>query len=577
MKVKLARTAGFCMGVHRAMDKVLTEANQGDGPIYTYGPLIHNQQVIDLLISKGVIPIKDVSGIKEGTLVIRAHGIPPQERETLRESGLRIIDATCPKVARVQAIIRSHTRRDFTPVIVGDRDHPEVLGLKGYSDGKAHVISRPEEVADLPETKKLFVVAQTTQDAEIYRTILEAIKQRFPDALVFDTICDATHNRQEEVRSFSNQVDGMVVVGGYHSGNTRRLAQVAETSGIPTFHVETEEELDKRDLTNMNLVGVTAGASTPNWMIRKVVQKIESIRGRGESHLGRWARDVFRILFESNVMVAIAGFSISYAATILLGRDPDLVHPSLAFLYIYAMHVLNRFLDKGASTYNDPAMAVFYRRHRFILTLSGIAAIAGALLLALNLGLFVFIIVAALSVLGTTYSIPLVPASLRHLWRYSKIKDIPGSKTLAEALGWAAVIALIPLLEPDPPGLIDSLFVIYFVLSMVYIRSALFDIFQAQGDLIVGAETLPIILGEERTLLLLKIISLGSIGILLLAPVLSDIGFLSYLCILCYLSLILALLAYEKRWLYVGTRLEAMIDGSFFLAGLLGLAWHLLR
>ncbi|MBW2018023.1 MAG: 4-hydroxy-3-methylbut-2-enyl diphosphate reductase [Deltaproteobacteria bacterium] len=576
MKVKLAKTAGFCMGVHRAMDLVLNEANKGDGPIYTYGPLIHNSQVIDLLKSKGVIPIEDIREIqgKKGTMVIRAHGIPPGEREILRSSGLRILDATCPRVARVQAIIRSHTRKGFTAVIVGDQDHPEVIGLQGYAEGKAHVIGRPEEVATLPETEKLLVVAQTTQDAQVYREIQEAVRARYPKAVIFDTICDATHNRQQEVKSFSGHVDCVVVVGGYHSGNTQRLVQVSEGAGLRTFHIEKAEELDRERLASMEVVGVTAGASTPNWMIKQVVQEIQGIRSRREARLGPWLRKVFKILMDSNLVVAFGGYSLSYSAEILMNRDLDFVHPGIAFLYIYAMHVLNRFLDKGASTYNDPAMACFYRRYRIPLMFSGILAILGSLAIAIRLGPSVFLIMSGLCVLGIIYSVPIVPLRRRRLFRYTKIKDIPGSKTLSESLAWATVISLVPLLEPSPPDSSKALVAFFAVFSIVYVRSALFDIFQAQGDLIVGVETLPITLGEKRTLLLLKSVTIiGGLG-LLAAPLVGAVGSFSYLLLLCYGTLMMSILAYEKRWLYPGTSLEALVEGNFFLAGCLGFLWH---
>jgi (E)-4-hydroxy-3-methyl-but-2-enyl pyrophosphate reductase len=564
------------MGVHRAMDMVLTEANRGQGPIFTYGPLIHNRQVMELLESKGVKVVKEVSGLEKGTLVIRAHGISPDQRRLLKSTGLRLIDATCPRVAKVQSIIRSHTRKGYTAVIVGDRDHPEVIGLMGYGNGRVHLITRPNEVADLPHMDKVFLVAQTTQEEQNYRDIAEAVKKRFPGAVVFETICDATHSRQAEVKSFAGLVDGMVVVGGYHSGNTRRLAQVSEAAGLSTFHVETDDELDKEKLSAMEVVGVTAGASTPNWMIKKVVQKIEAIRGRGETLLSRWIRLAFKSLFISNVVVAFGAFSLTHAATILMGREPDRIHPSLVMLYIYGMHVLNRFLDKGASTYNDPAMANFYRKYRVLLILTGIAAIAGSLMLASRLGHTVFIAMVGLNALGIIYGVPVIPRGRRHRWRYAKIKDVPGSKTLSEALAWAAVITLVPLLEPDRAAWANTACTFTFVFTMVYVRSALFDIFQAQGDLIVGVETLPITLGERRTLQLLKgIILLGAL-ILLATPFFTTVGPFSYLLLLCFLSLILSLLTYEKRWLYPGTRLEAIVEANFFLAGLLGLLWHLL-
>jgi (E)-4-hydroxy-3-methyl-but-2-enyl pyrophosphate reductase len=564
------------MGVRRAMEIVLTEINKGTCPLYTYGPLIHNRQVLALLETKGVKAIDDIRGLHNGTIVIRAHGVPPTQRRRIKASGLRIRDATCPRVARVQAIISSHTKRGYHAVIVGDKDHPEVMGLMGYANGKAHAIKSAGEVAQLPRMKKLFVVAQTTQSGENFREVVEAIQARFPDALVFDTICDATYSRQEEVRAFSGQVDGLVVVGGYNSGNTQRLVQISRESGMPTFHVETEKEVAKKELAAMETVGVTAGASTPNWMIKSIVREIEGIQSRTETVLGRWLLGVGRFLLLSNIVVAAGAFALAYAAAILSGRRADILYPALAFCYVYAMHVLNRLLDKGASAYNDPEVANFYRKHRTFLVLSGVISIITALALSYYLGLGVFSAMAGLNLLGIIYSIPLVPEKIRHLWDYSRIKDIPGSKTLSEALAWGAVIALLPLFEGQKIGLLAAVAAFIFVFCLTYIRSALFDIFQEQGDLIVGVETLPITLGEERTLLLLKGVAVFAGVILIAAPLSGATGPFAYLLLLCVLSSALCLVAYERKWLHPGRRFEALVEGNFYLAGLLGLIWHIL-
>jgi 4-hydroxy-3-methylbut-2-enyl diphosphate reductase len=324
----------------------------------------------------------------------------------------------------------------------------------------------------------------------------------------------------------------------------------------------------------MEVVGVTAGASTPNWMIKNVVKEIEGIESRRETLPGRWIRKIFKFLLLSNLLVAFGAFALSYAVTILSGRHPDLIHPSIAFLYIYAMHVLNRFLDKGASTYNDPERANFHRKYRRFLILTAVLALFGALGLSYHLGPRVFLAIAGLSILGTIYSIPVVPARLRHLWRYSKIKDIPGSKNFSEALAWAAVIALIPLIEIvkiDWPAAAISFLL---VLSIAYVRSALFDVFQVQGDMIVGIETLANTLGEERTLQLLKGISATVALVLLMAPVLGLVSPFSYLLALCLGALFLSLLVYEKQWLYADSRLELLIEGNLVLAGLLGVFWQ---
>ncbi|MBW1774239.1 MAG: 4-hydroxy-3-methylbut-2-enyl diphosphate reductase [Deltaproteobacteria bacterium] len=576
MKVKQARTAGFCMGVRRAMEMVLAEANKNRGPIYTYGPLIHNRQVMGLLESKGITAVDDFRHLKQGTLVIRAHGIPPDERKLLRASGLHIIDATCPRVAKVQAIIRYHTKKGYCAVIVGDRDHPEVIGLVGYGNDRAYVINEPREVAHLPDCEQLIVVAQTTQDEQKFQKIVAAVKDRFPDALLSDTICDATRSRQEEVRSFARQVDGLIVVGGYHSGNTQRLVQVAEGVGLPTFHVETEDALDRDQLSQMEVVAVTAGASTPNWMIKDVVRAIERIRTRKETAPARWLRNAIKFLLLSNLGVALGAACLAHAAAMVAGRKPDLLYPCLAFLYIYSMHVANRFLDKGASTYNDPEMASFYSNNRIFLILTSLASMIGVLALSYFIGPATFFAMAALSILGVLYSMPIVPPRLQSLSRFSKIKDIPGSKTLSVALAWGAVTALIPLLESSGVSFPGAVVSFIFVISVTYVRSALFDIFQAQGDLIVGVETLPIVMGEKRTIHLLKwVLCLGAL-ILFFSPLFGVVGPFSYLMLLCLLTLALCLLAYHRHWLYPGTRLEAMVEGNLYLAGLLGLAWQLL-
>ena len=577
MKVKLAKRAGFCMGVRRAMEIVLAEINKGTHPLYTYGPLIHNRQVLALLETKGVRAADEIKGLEGGTIVIRAHGIPPHERRAIKASGLRIRDATCPRVARVQAIISSHTKQGYNAIIVGDKNHPEVKGLMGYAHGRVYAINGPEEIKKLPRLKKVFVVAQTTQSAQNFQEVVQAVKERIPEALIFDTICDATYNRQKEVRAFAGHVDGVVVVGGYNSGNTQRLVQISCESDMPTLHVETEKDIDKEKLADMEVVGVTAGASTPNWMIKGVVREIEAIRSRKESLLGRWIIRASRFLLMSNCVVAGGAFALAHAAAILSGKSVGLIYPSLAFFYIYAMHVLNRFLDKGASVYNDPEVATFYRKYRTFLIVSGIVSIIMALALSWYLGPGVFFAMAGLNLLGIVYSIPLVPERLRSVWRYARIKDFPGSKTLSEALAWGAVIALLPLLGSQKIALLSALAAFIFVFSITYFRSALFDIFQEQGDLFVGVETLPITLGQERTLLLLKGVAIFAGIFLIAAPLSGAVGPFAYFLLLCVLTLTLCLLAYERRWLHPGRRFEALVEGNFFLAGLLGLIWQILH
>ena len=496
------------MGVRRAMELALEAGYHFPDPVYTFGPLIHNPQVLSMLEEKGIRILDPVEDRQTGTVIIRAHGIPPQDHERLKKSGCTIVDATCPRVIKVQAIIRKYAQEGYTPIIVGDRDHPEVIGLLGYSQGLGVVLTHPDQVEDLPDLNQVIVVAQTTQDESLFRTVVEKLRGRFPNSRVFNTICNATHERQEEVRNLARQVDGLVIVGGYNSGNTRRLVAIAESVGTPCFHVETEDQLDKKEIGRFKTVGVTAGASTPNWMIRKVVQELEITKGQGEyawsAFLFRWVR----FLLKSNLMVALGAGCLALVAARLRQTPLNWIYFGVTFFHIYAMHILNHLLDRGAAEYNDPDRSQFYQKYRSAFFISGTGAALFSLALALTLGWAPFFFLAAMSALGILYSFQIVPAVWQRFTRMKKIKDIPASKTLSVALGWGGVTSLIPAMAEHQP-LSLSLVIIFFVIcSFVYIRSGLFDVLDIQGDMIVGKETLPIIIGEEKAIRLLKRLSL---------------------------------------------------------------------
>jgi len=575
VKVKLAKTAGFCMGVRRAMEIALSEANKGDGELFTCGPIIHNQQVLDLLRSKGVDVKEDITTHDKGRIIIRAHGITPTEREKIRSSNLTLIDATCPRVAKVQSIIRKYSNEGYTPVIFGDAKHPEVIGLMGYSKGQGIVIHSVEEVEKLPDKKKLILVSQTTQDVDAYRKIIDAIKDRYPGAIIFDTICDETYKRQKEVRSLASEVDSMVIVGGYNSGNTKRLSQISQSTGKPTFHIETEKELQNSWFSSTETAGVTAGASTPNWMIKTVTDRLKTMGKTRQYPLRSIFKKVFQFLVKITLPEAIGAFFLTYAGLILSRGSADFIHPFLALLYVFSMHVWNRFLDKEASAYNDPTTARFYTTHKtFLITISLVGICAG-LILSLALGIAQFLLFLALTILGLVYSIPIIPWRLGYLGRYGKIKDLPGSKSIAEALAWGTISSLLPIIgwpKPFWPGVLVSFF---FVSSMCYIRSGLFDILNIQGDLIGGKETLPIALGEERALkLLLLLNSLFGIFILL-STAIGMVSNLGYFYIVCFMISFFYLEAYYKGWMRDGYLLQSIAEVNLLLAGVFAFIWEL--
>ncbi len=279
MKIIVAKTAGFCWGVSRAIDLVMKAANEGHNPIYTDGALIHNPQVLKVLEGSDIHVSSDVDSISEGTIAIRAHGITPQRRTHLKEKGLKIVDATCPHVGGIQGIVKKHAHEGYSIVIVGERGHPEVIGLLGFTQGRGYLIDVDEDINHLPvlPPDKVCIVAQSTQSRARLHEVTEKIRQIYPEALMFDTLCDVTADRQDEILAMAKEVNLMIVVGGKNSGNTQRMADLSREAGIKTFHIETEAEISAVDVEGYDVIGLTAGASTPDWMIKRVYQKLEEI------------------------------------------------------------------------------------------------------------------------------------------------------------------------------------------------------------------------------------------------------------------------------------------------------------
>ena len=416
------------------------------------------------------------------------------------------------------------------------------------------------------------MVAQTTQDETLFQEMVEALKGRYPDLKVFATICNATHKRQQEVRQLAREVDGLIVVGGFNSGNTRRLEGIARSVGTPCFQVETELQVDRQKLSQLKTIGVTAGASTPNWMIRKVVQEVESIRSERESPLKTILFSLVRILLKSNLMVALGAAGLSLASSRLRQMPLQGLYFSITFLHIYALHILNHLLDTEAAEYNDPDRSFLYQRHWGLFLTTGVAAAALSLVLTFRLGWLPFLLLTAMTILGILYSFRIVPAVWGHFFGLKKIKDIPASKSLSVALGWGGVTTLIPVLAEKTWGHPGLFFIFFILCSLVYVRSGLFDILDIQGDLIVGKETLPILIGERKTLRLLK--GLGAVVVLLLIVLglLGRIPAFGLWLVLPASYLLVFLVLFEKKYaLPGGIYFEALVESTFVLTGVLAL------
>jgi 4-hydroxy-3-methylbut-2-enyl diphosphate reductase len=286
MKVLLADEYGFCFGVERAVEMV-EEAIADGAAVRTLGPLIHNPQEMQRLAHEGVTTIQEPVQIKRGeTAVIRAHGVTPDVQRELEEKASKVVDATCPFVTRVQKLAARAAAQDRHVIVVGSPDHPEMIGVKGYAPDHAFVIRDETEVAGLPELRRPLVVSQTTIKAKTFFDTAEAVQLKTKDKVeVVNTICSATRDRQEAARALAGMVDAFYIIGGRHSSNSVKLLAVCKEQCERSFLIETEEEIDENDLTGVENVGVTAGASTPDWLIRKIVTHLEDLGRKRDKEL----------------------------------------------------------------------------------------------------------------------------------------------------------------------------------------------------------------------------------------------------------------------------------------------------
>ena len=282
MEVIKAKTAGFCFGVKRAVDTVYEQVDSCEGAIYTYGPIIHNEEVVKDMESKGVIVIRseeELDSLAEGTVIIRSHGVEKRIYDKLEKKGIRIVDATCPFVKKIHKIVSKESAQGAHIVIIGNPEHPEVQGIRGWAGENVSVVQDAEaaEKIEFDKNVKICVVSQTTFNYNKFKDLVEIIKKKSYDVSVLNTICNATKERQTEAKSIAETVDAMIVIGDKHSSNTQKLFEICRGACNNTYYIQTLDDLDLNQLGSVETVGITAGASTPNNIIEEVQNNVRII------------------------------------------------------------------------------------------------------------------------------------------------------------------------------------------------------------------------------------------------------------------------------------------------------------
>jgi len=583
MHIKLAETAGFCMGVKRAIDGALAEAHKASGPIYSLGPLIHNRQAVEMLERRGIRSVDIIEGIAAGsTIIIRAHGIPPVTRAAIEQAGLKIVDATCPHVRHAQNTVRKYYRAGWRIVIAGDKDHAEVIGLLGFCDNTGVVVSTPDEARSLPRDGRICFVAQTTFNESTYDEIAAILRAGHPQVEVVQTICKSTEERQREVIELCRSVDAMVVVGGRHSANTCRLAEIARSTGVPTFHVETAGELPN-DLARYQTVGVTAGASTPHWITNSVIRRLEALGDRLPG-LVRFTNRGLRFITSSNLYTAVGAVALTYACAGLLNGGQHRLDPLylvISFCYIFAVYIWNRMAQKQLDELNAPPRVAFHTRSPRLLLALTCAAAAVSLAVSAVLGRIELLLLFAAYLIALAYNVPFGPRRLR----YRRLKDIPASKDVFTAIAWATVAVIIPSIvrpaggslqigDPQPNPAIGVVLAAAVAFILAFVRATMFDFTDIQGDRMLGRETLPVLIGPRRTRAYLAIIT-AALGCVLAAGSLVGVfTSLGWWLLPCPIFILLVLFPLFQRLIKSDLVCSLVADGFLVMAGIIALAWR---
>lgn len=279
MKIFIAKNAGFCFGVKEAIDKTLNYVKESNKKIYTYGPLIHNTQVIKYLKDLGVHSIENLEEAKNSIIIIRSHGVPLDFYDKANKYNINIVDATCPFVRKVQKIAREYYKKGYQIIIVGNANHPEVIGINGWCNNKSYIIENENQVEKILKFDKICAVAQTTLTLEKWNKVVNKLSEKTNEFREFNTICLATKERQEACADIAKKVEAMIVIGGYHSSNTQKLYDISKKYCKDTIHIEEAKELPLNQYKGLSKVGITAGASTPDWIIKDVIKKLENKGG----------------------------------------------------------------------------------------------------------------------------------------------------------------------------------------------------------------------------------------------------------------------------------------------------------
>ncbi len=323
MKIILAEHAGFCFGVNRAVNLAKESIETTDGNLYSHGPLIHNNSLVNKFKDEGLVPVDSIDEIEKGTVVTRSHGLSKSEIDKMKDKGLDVIDTTCPFVTAVHNRVAEFEKKGYNIIIVGKKDHPEVIGINGWCNNNATIIENVDQAKLYKGYKDVCIVSQTTNRLDFFNEIVDIIEKNNDNTLVFNTICDATSKRQDACMQVAKQVDAMVVIGGLHSSNTNKLAEVSRKHCKNVYHIETIKDLPLQEIAKFNTIGVTAGASTPDWIIKEAIQTMNNENNEMQNEMMEAIESSFTQINRGDVITGEVLFVTDTEVMVNIGYTSD--------------------------------------------------------------------------------------------------------------------------------------------------------------------------------------------------------------------------------------------------------------
>jgi len=562
MKIEMAKNSGFCMGVRKAILRIVNELNSSEEKIFMYGPLIHNPQTIEVLQNRGLITIESLDKIKNRQIAIRTHGIPVEENKKIRQDALRTINLTCSRVARVQSIIKKYSSEGYYTIIIGDKDHAEVIGLISYAKTGFHLVSEINDIHGIAPADKYIIVSQTTHERDQFEQLVNEISKRFKNINVIDTICDSTRLRQDDVKNgIKKGIDTLVVVGGKNSANTSRLVKIGIDNGIKSFHIETDSELNKEDFHDSKYVLVTAGASTPGWIINNVLEKLYIINNESSTFIIKTLKHYIELLIRSNIVSSIAALFMVMLAQIYAEISINIKYGIISSLYIFVMYSVNNYLDRSFLIKSNSYKYKIYDKFGLHLLISSILSFFVSLYLAMKISFSLALILLIPYIFGLIYSTPIVKTIVKNT-DFNLLKKIYNTK-IVTGLGWLVAVIAVPYYQNNIPWNIYISAGLYFFM-FIFIRHLIIDFVAFQGDLILGRDTLPTWFGVKKVIIFSYVITtLCSLFFIVVSILSGKAIFLILLVCIVYYTLLLKKI--QKTDYLISLRYEFIIDFNYLI------------